>query len=54
MNARFGKVGEICSYNVAPVNYKGDFKFDEGGPTYADDAALLAGMGVIQFLLACA
>ena len=53
MSARFKIAGELCSYNIAPVNYKGNFQFDEGGPTYADDAALLTGLGVIQFLLAC-
>ena len=54
MSARFSITGELCSYNVAPVNYKGDESFDEGGSTYKDDASLLLAFGAIQFILSCA
>ena len=54
MTARFSAAGELCAYNVAPVEYKGNYEFDEGGRTYQDDAGLLLALGAIHFILSCA
>ena len=44
----------MCSFNIAPVDYKGDFEFDEGGSTYKDEAGMLVALGVLMFLIMCA
>ena len=54
MTARFSAAGELCAHNVAPVEYKGNYEFDEGGRTYKDDAGLLLALGAIHFILSCA
>ena len=57
MTSRFYPMGEICSWNIAPVNYEGNLIFDDKGDsyqTYQDDANLMLGLGVVQFILSCA
>ena len=58
VSARFSAAGELCSYNIAPVTYNGNgqFEFDpENGnyQTYKDEANLMLGLGVVQFILSC-
>ena len=54
MAARFSAHGELCSHNIAPVEYKGNYEFEEGGRTYKDDASLMLTLGAIQFIVSCA
>merc|ERR1712173_150883 len=50
---RYNPMGTICAENISPVDYVVNGQFDESGRTYADDAALLASLASIGFVLMC-
>ena len=45
-------IGQICSKNIAPSHYEGDWKWSDDS-TYQSDAGMILGMGIVQFILWC-
>ena len=51
IGVRFNPLGIWCSYNIAPIQWK-DNALDDSH-TYQSDGGILAGLGIIQFILWC-